>query len=351
VTPGRGPAPRNAEGVPTPPAPPSIGVRLAGVGSATPERRLTNQDLETRLDTSNEWIVQRTGIHERRICDPAKGESVRTLSVEAVRRALADARLEASELDLVILGTISGETRVPAVACRVAAEIGAGHAGALDLLASCSGFVYGLNIAHDLIRSGAYRNIAVIGCDTMSAILDPTDRRLVILFGDAAGAAVVRATDDTSRGLLAQSMHADGGRWQDLYMPYVDRDLPKGSSWDDGPPGCLRMNGREVYKFAVKTFGDLIAETLEKAGLSSEDVDQYVCHQSNARILESSRERFGIPADKMYVNIDRYGNSSAGSVPLCLAQLKEQGRLQEGDVVMFVAFGAGLTWASSLWRL
>lgn len=334
-----------------PPEAPRIGVRLAGTGHAVPEARLTNADLARTIDTSNEWIVQRTGIHERRVCNPAKGESVRTLCNEALRSALKDARMEASELDLVIVASVSGETRVPAVACRVASDVGAGQAGAMDVIAACSGFVYGLNISHDLIRGGSYRNIAVIGCDVMSSIIDPLDRRTVILFGDAAGAAIVRATDDTSKGILAQSMHADGSRWQDLYLPYLDRDLPEGSTWQEGPPGCLRMNGREVYKFAVKTFSEVISETLEKAGLTSNDVDLFVAHQSNARILESARERFGIPEEKMYVNIDRYGNSSAGSVPLCLSELRDQGRAADGDIVMFVAFGAGLTWASSLWRV
>lgn len=334
-----------------PPTAPSIGVRIAGTGHALPERRITNEDLARTIDTSHEWIVQRTGIHERRACDPAKGESARTLCGEALRQALADARMDASELDLVIVASVSGETRVPAVACRVASDLGAGAAGAMDLIAACSGFVYGMNIAHDLIRGGAYRSIGVIGCDVMSSIIDPLDRRTVILFGDAAGAAVLRATDDTSKGILAQAMHSDGSRWADLYLPYIDRDLPPDSTWQEGPPGCLRMNGREVYKFAVKTFSQLISETLEKVGMSSDDVDLFVAHQSNARILESARERFGIPEEKMYVNIDRYGNSSAGSVPLCLSELRDQGRANDGDIVMFVAFGAGLTWASSLWRM
>lgn len=335
----------------TPPTPPRVGVRIAGTGHCVPSRVLTNADLARTIDTSDEWIVQRTGIHERRICVPAKGESVRTLAVSALRNALADARLDASELDLVILGSVSGESRVPAVACRIASEIGAENAGAMDIVAACSGFVYGLNIAHDLIRGGSYRNVGVIGCDVMSSIIDPLDRRTVILFGDAAGAAVLRATDDVTRGVIAQAMRADGSRWHDLYLPTLDRDLPPGASWQEGPPGCLRMNGREVYKFAVKTFSTLIDETLEKAGMTADDVDMFVAHQSNARILESARERFGIPEEKMYVNIDRYGNSSAGSVPLCLSELRAAGRIHDGDIIMFVAFGAGLTWASSLWRV
>ncbi len=334
-----------------PPEPPRIGVRIAGTGHAVPETRLTNEDLSRTIDTTHEWIVQRTGIHERRVCNPAKGESARSLCNAALRDALADARLDATDLDLILIASVSGESRVPSVACRVAADLGATSAGAMDVIAACSGFVYGLNIGHELIRGGSYRNVAVIGCDVMSSIIDPLDRRTVILFGDAAGAAVLRATDDMSKGILAQSLHADGSRWHDLYLPYIDRDLPEGSNWQEGPPGCLRMNGREVYKFAVKTFSELISETLEKTGLKADDVDLFIAHQSNARILESARERFGIPEEKMYVNIDRYGNSSAGSVPLCLSELRDQGRVADGDIVMFVAFGAGLTWASSLWRV
>lgn len=330
---------------------PRVGVRIAGTGHAVPEKRLTNADLERMIDTTDEWIVQRTGIHERRVCDPERGESVRTLAVSALRSALKDARLDAADLDLVIIGTVSGSSTVPSTACRVAAEVGAGHACAFDITAACSGFVYGLNVAHAMIRSGGRRTVAVLGADTMSTIVDPLDRRTVILFGDAAGAAILRPTDDTSKGVVAESMHADGSRWHALYLPHHERDFPPGATWEDGPPGRLRMNGREVYKFAVKMFSELITETLDKASLSADDIDMFIAHQSNARILESARERFGIPKEKMYVNIDHYGNCSAGSVPLCLSQLRQAGRLRDGALVMFVAFGAGFTWASSLWRL
>jgi 3-oxoacyl-[acyl-carrier-protein] synthase III len=176
-------------------------------------------------------------------------------------------------------------------------------------------------------------------------------RGTAIIFGDAAGAAVLQATDDTSRGIIAQTMHADGSGWKHLYIPRQPRDFPSDVEPSEQKLGRMHMNGREVFKFAVGTFSDLIAETLEKAGLKAEDVDHYICHQSNARILESARERFGIPSEKMYVNIDRVGNSSAGSVPLCLDELRAAGRVQEGQIVMFVAFGGGLTWAASLWKL
>lgn len=340
-------APRTTPIVP----PPALGVRIAGSGSCAPEQRLTNADFERMVDTSDEWIRQRTGIAERRKCDPAKGESTRWMSATALRRALDDARMHGQELDAVIVGSVTGEMACPAVSCRIAAEVGAGHAAAFDVIAACCGFVYSLNLAHSMIRAGQFRAVGVVGCDHMTSVMDYTDRRVSILFGDAAGAVILRAADDPTRGLLAMSMHADGSRWEDLFLPRLARDFPPGVSPEEHKPGCLVMSGPAVFKFAVKTFSDLIDETLRKAGLTPEQVDHFVCHQSNLRILEASRERFGIPHEKLYVNIDRYGNTSAGSVPLCFDELRKAGRVKEGQIVLFVAFGGGLTWASSLWRL
>jgi 3-oxoacyl-[acyl-carrier-protein] synthase III len=333
--------------------PPVRGVRIAGTGSALPERRLTNADLEKVMDTSDEWIYQRTGIRERRIIDASKGEGCTSLSTAAVQRALADAGLKATDLDFIILSTVSMEMTCPSTSCRIAELIGAGTAGAMDLTAACCGWVYGLNVAHDLIRGGSYNTIAVIGCDVLTPLMEYTNewRGTAILFGDAAGAAILKATDDASKGLIAQSMHSDGSGWKHLYIPRKARDFPPEVDPAGKPMGKMYMAGREVFKFAVGTFSDLIAQTLEKAGLKAEDVDHYICHQSNARILEAARERFGIPPEKMYVNIDRIGNTSAGSVPLCLDELRAAGRVKEGQVVMFVAFGGGLTWAASLWQI
>jgi 3-oxoacyl-[acyl-carrier-protein] synthase III len=329
------------------------GVRIAGTGSFLPEKRLTNADLEKMMDTSDEWIVQRTGIRERRIVDPAKGETATTLATAAARRALADAGMAATELDFVVMATVSMEMTCPSTSCRIAELLGAGTAGAVDVTAACCGFVYGLNMAHDMIRCGNYQKILVIGCDVLTPLMEYSTegRGTAIIFGDAAGAAILHATDDTSKGIIAQTMHADGSGWKHLYIPRQPRDFPPEVDSTGQPLGRMYMNGREVFKFAVGTFSNLIAETLEKAGLKAEDVDHYICHQSNARILESARERFGIPHEKMYVNIDRVGNSSAGSVPLCLDELRAAGRVQEGQIVMFVAFGGGLTWAASLWKL
>jgi 3-oxoacyl-[acyl-carrier-protein] synthase-3 len=328
-----------------------LGVRIAGTGRHVPEGVLTNSDLAKMVNTSDEWITQRTGIKQRYICDPEKGETTRTISARALEKALKDAGMEAQELDLVIVASVTGEMRCPATACRVAADLGAGNAGAFDLMAACSGFVYGLQLANDMIRCGSMKNVAVIGCDVMSRVVDYEDRTVCVLFGDSAGAVILKADEDPSRGLQHGRMHANGSGWKDLYIPERDDDFPKDVDSSLLKRGVLHMHGREVYKFAVGTFPRLIEETLELGGVGADDIDMYVCHQSNARMLESARERIGIPSEKMYINIDRYGNCSAGSVPVCLDELREQGACKDGDLVMFVAFGGGLTWASALWRI
>ena len=331
---------------------PNVGVRIAGTGSALPNRVVTNNDLRETMETSDEWIRQRTGIRERRLCNRDEGEGPTSLCTLALQRALEDAHLDPTDLDFVFVATVTGEMTCPSTACRVAHNVGAGHAGATDLLAACSGWVYASDMANALIRSGMYNTVGVVGCDIMSRVLDYTDRdrNVSILFGDAAGAAIFKATDDTTRGVLASAMHADGSKWESLYIPQDPRDLPQEDD-PESPMHRLAMRGRDVYKFAVSTFSDLIQQTLDEAQLSAEDVDLFVCHQSNLRIIESARKRFGIPEEKVYVNIDRVGNSSAGSVPLCLDELRQAGTCKEGQRVMFVAFGGGLTWASSLWQL
>ncbi len=326
-------------------------MRILGTGSAVPKRAYSNAEIATVCETNDEWIFQRTGIRSRHICDPELGESNLQLCTDALRRALEDARVAPTELDAVICGTITQDLRCPATACLVAANLGCTTTQAWDLSAACCGFVYGLNVAHDLIRVGTHRTIGVIGADTISAIADYTNRSVGILFGDAAGAAVLRASDDVTQGAIAQVNKADGSGWRDLYVPAWDTHIAPGADRTALKPGCVYMNGREVFKFAVSTFQELIAETLEKAGVTAAEVDMFVCHQSNARIIDSAVERFGIPRDKVYVNIDRYGNTSGGSVPLCLDELRKAGRVREGQLVMFVAFGAGLTWSSSLWQM
>ena len=327
-----------------------IGVRIAGSGSAVPPRVLANADLEKLMDTSDEWIVQRTGIRERRIVDP-QTEGVFTLSRDALTRALAAADMKANQLDLILLATVSGEMSCPSVACRVAADLGAGEAGAMDVVAACSGFVYGLNVGETLVRSGRYRNIAVIGCDALSTVVDYSERSVSILFGDAAGAVVLMPDPDPGRGCLFQTMRADGTLWPSLYMPRRPQEVPEADKDNPIRYGCLRMNGREVYKFAVTKFREVIEEALSATELTVDQVSQFVCHQSNTRIIQAAKEKVGLPDDKVYINIDRYGNSSSGSVPLCFDELWRAGKIRQGEIVLFVAFGGGLTWASSVWRI
>lgn len=330
-----------------------VGVRIAGTGSALPERRLTNTDLEKMMETSDEWIVQRTGIRERRIIDRANGESTSSLAANALKAALADAHLQATDLDLIIVATMTAEMSCPASASLVANLVGAGQCGAFDLTAACSGFVYGLNIAHDLIKGGAYRTVALIGADALSTLMDYSNagRSTAIIFGDAAGAVILKATDDTSKGVIAQAMHSDGAGWKEIYVPRCVQDFPEGVAPDEAKYEHVQMNGASVFKFAVGTFPKLIEQTLESAKVAATEVDMYVCHQSNHRILSAARERFGLAEDKLYINIDRYGNTVAASVPLCFDELRKSGRIRDGNKVMFVAFGGGLTWGSSLWQL
>ena len=332
---------------------PRIGVKIAGTGSCLPEDRITNADLAKIMQTNDEWIVQRTGVRERRRINTERGESTSVLAANALKNALSAAHLTAKDLDLIICATMTGEMSCPCSACVVSDLIGAGDAGAFDLNAACCGFVFGLNTAHDLIRGGSYRTIGLIGADSLTTLMDYSDagRGTAIIFGDGAGAAVLRATDDTSKGIIAQAMHADGPGWREIYVPKAPRDFPEGISCDPSKFGHVQMNGSAVFKFAVGTFPELLAQTLEKGGLQASDVDMYVCHQSNARILVAARERFGIPEDRLYMNIERVGNTVGASVPLCLDDLVRAGRIQEGMRVMFLGFGGGLTWGSSLWQM
>jgi 3-oxoacyl-[acyl-carrier-protein] synthase-3 len=330
-----------------------VGVAIAGTGRALPSTILTNADLEKMMDTSDEWIVQRTGIRERRILNKSKGESMRTLATQALRGALEDARLPANDLDLLICATMTAEMSCPPAACMIANMTGVKTAGAFDLNGACSGYVFAMNLAHDLIRGGAYRAIGIIGADTLSELMDysTAGRGTSIIFGDGAGAAIFRASPDTSKGILAQAMHSNGEGWKDIYVPRTPSDFPAGVACDPAKFNRVQMNGSGVFKFAVSTFPRLIGETCDKANIRPEDVDMYVCHQSNMRILDAARDRYGLSHDKLYINIDRVGNTVGASVPICLDELRKSGRCREGQRVMFLAFGGGLTWASSLWQL
>jgi 3-oxoacyl-[acyl-carrier-protein] synthase-3 len=329
--------------------PGGLGVRMLGTGSKVPDRVLTNDDLAKMMDTSDEWIVQRTGIRERRICDPTV-EGTFTLSRDALQAALEDAKVSPKELDLIICGTCTMEMTCPSTACRISAALDAAPAAAFDVVAACSGFVYSLNVAETLVRSGRFRTVGVVGCDAMSTAVDFTERTVSILFGDAAGAAILRADPDPSKGAVYSSMGADGIGGHALYIPRREQDVPADDRDNPIRLGYLRMNGREVFKFAVTRFREVIEDAMAKAGLSADDVGQVVCHQSNLRIIEAAREKIGFRPDQIFVNIDRFGNSSAGSVGLCLDQARRAGRFPPGKPIIMVAFGGGLTWAANVWN-
>jgi 3-oxoacyl-[acyl-carrier-protein] synthase-3 len=329
---------------------PEFGVRIAGVGSALPSLVLTNADLEKMVNTSDEWIVKRTGIHQRRICDP-KTEGEFTLARDALRDALDDAGMQGSDLDLIIHASTTSEMVCPPNACRIADAIDATPAGAFDLAAACCGLVYAMNVADSLIRLGRYRSVGVIGCDALSTITDYADRTLSILFGDAGAAMVLTRDDDPERGCIHQTLGADGRKWDMLYLPQQERDIPE---WDRDNPirlGCLRMSGQEVFKFAVSKFREVIREGLEQTGLTIDDISQFVCHQSNKRIIEAAKQKLGLPDEKVHVNIGEYGNSSAASVGVVFDELWKAGKIRRGDYVLFVAFGGGLTWSSCIWKV
>lgn len=328
----------------------SFGVRMLGTGSAVPSQVLTNDDLTRMVETSDEWIFQRTGIRERRISNP-DAEGTFTLSRDAVAQAIKAAGVRPTDLDLIICATCTPEMSCPSTACRIAAAVGATPAAAFDLVAACSGFLYGLNVAEGLIRGGWHRTVAVVGSDAMSTAIDYTDRGTSILFGDAAGAVVLARDDDATKGCIYQHMGADGSDWSTLYMPRRRQEVPEDDR-DSPIPFCkLRMEGREVFKFAVNKFREVIEDAMRKTGLKVDDIGQVICHQSNVRIIDAAREKIGLRTDQVYVNIDRFGNSSAGSVGLCLDQLWRAGVVPCGKPVVFVAFGGGLTWASSVWEL
>jgi 3-oxoacyl-[acyl-carrier-protein] synthase III len=321
---------------------------IAGTGSYVPERRLANEELAKMVDTNDEWIVQRTGIRERRIAGP--NDTCATLASHAATNALKSAGLEPKELDCIIVCTITPEMVTPSTACFVAASLGLDKTPAFDLGAACSGFVYGLDTAAAFIQSGRHKNVLVIGAETLSRITDYTDRSSCILFGDGAGAVVMSASDDKNRGLMHARTYADGTGWELLHCPPGSRN-PIDEKMVAGRGQFLKLRGREVYKFAVDRFIQLIEEAMKSCNLTVDDIKLIVPHQVNQRIIDSALDKLDIPASKAFVNIDKYGNTSAASIPIALDEAMKAGRLEKGDVVIFVAFGAGLTWANAVVRM
>ena len=320
-----------------------IFARITGTGSYLPERVLTNADLEKLVETSDEWITTRTGIRERRIA--AEGETTGDLAFHAATRALEAAGVDARELDMIVLGTTTPDFIFPSTACLVQARLGANGCAAFDVNAACSGFMYALGIADKFIRCGQMKKILVIGAETLSRMVDWTDRSTCVLFGDGAGAVVLEA--DTEPGILTTLLHADGAYKHLLYNPV---GVSAGFK-DDGRHGnTIMMGGNEVFRVAVRTLERLVDETLEAAGVHADDVDWLIPHQANLRIIHATAKRLSLPLERVVISIDRHGNTSSGSVPLALDELIRTGKVQRGQNLLLEAFGGGFTWASALIR-
>lgn len=324
-------------------------VEILGTGAALPKRVVTNDEFTARLDTSDEWIVARTGIRERRFT--GEGESTRTLGTAASREALVQAGIGADELDLIVCGTVTPEYYLPATACGIQHDLGAGRIPAFDISASCAGFLYSLITGAQFIQGGMARTVLVVGSDTLSSITNMEDRTTCILFGDGAAAAIIRTADDPDKGILAVCAMADGKLERLIWVPAGGSREPASHRTVNERLHYLRMNGREVYKFAVVQMQEMIGQTLADAGATLDDLALLVPHQSNLRIIESACSKLGVPREKVMVNIDRYGNTSGGSVPIALHEARLAGRVRSGDLVMMLALGAGLVWASVLMRV
>ena len=321
--------------------------RITGWGKYVPERVLSNADLEKMVDTSDEWIRTRTGIRERRIAGP--GETCCSMSLASARRALERAQLSPEDLDLVVVATSTPDYFVPSVASMVQDQLGATKAAAFSLQAGCTGWVYSLVTASQFIQTGAYRNALVIGTEHLSIGVDWTDRNTCVLFGDGSGAVVLEASDQPT-GLLAFDMGSDGSDYDALIFPGGAGVNPPSHEMIDQRLHYLRMDGRRVFKFATRVMADSARKVVVDGGLSIDDVALIIPHQANDRIIELARRRLNVPPEKMMINIDRYGNTSAASIPLALVDALEEGRLRSGDNVVLCGFGAGLTWASVAWH-
>ena len=321
-----------------------IYARIAGTGSYLPEKLLTNEDLAKQVDTSDEWIRSRTGIRERHIA--AAGETTSDLGYHAAVRAMEAAGVDASQIDMIVVGTTTPDLIFPSTACLIQARLGANGCMAMDVNAACSGFVYALGVADKFIRSGDVKTALVIGAATLSRIIDWTERTTCVLFGDGAGAVVLKADSET--GILSTHLHADGSKKELLWNPV---GVSVGFKPDE--PNCgarINMKGNDVFKYAVKALDGVVDETLEANGLSKQDLDWLIPHQANLRIIEATAKRLEMSMDSVVVTVDKHGNTSAGSVPLALDEAVRSGRVQRGQLVLLEAFGGGFTWGSALLR-
>ena len=314
--------------------------KIIGIGSYVPDTVVTNQDLMKFLDTDDAWIRERTGICERRV---SKDMGTCGLAIEAAKRAIDDAGIDPKEIDLIVLATSSGDRAFPAAAMDVQAAIGAVNAVGFDITAACSGFIFGLHIAHSFFAAGIYKTALIIGAETLSKVVDWTDRGTCILFGDGAGAAVVRASET---GIIRTLMGSDGTKGWTLECQA--RNLGNCVNGIKPELGFMKMDGKEVFKFAVRKVPEIVAQILEDAQMDPEEIKYFVLHQANFRILEAASRRLKVPMDRIPVNIERYGNTSAASVPILLDELKRDGKLERGDKLVLAGFGSGMTWGATL---
>lgn len=321
---------------------------ITGHGSYAPSNILTNEDLAEMVDTSDEWITTRTGIKTRHIA--ADDETTAMLATEAAIRALAEAKLKPEDLELIIVATITPEMMFPSTACFVQKNLGAKKAWAFDLAAACSGFVYGVSVVQQFLESGRFNNALVIGAETLSKITNWKDRTSCILFGDGAGAIVLERKPDGVSGVIYSSMHSDGEYWQTLNCQAHGSRYPANKPLENPDLIYMEIKGREVYQQAVRRIVEMFQDCLEHCGLSVDDIKMVVSHQMNARIIESAAKRLNLPNDKYYININEYGNTSAASIPLAFDECVRKGLIDRGDMVVFVAFGAGLTWGANIIR-
>lgn len=320
--------------------------KFLGTGASAPEKVLTNFDFEKMIETSDEWITTRTGIKERRIAEPEVATS--DLAYEASIKALEESSVDVSDIDGIIVGTITPDHIFPSSACLLQSKLGAKQAFAFDLLAGCSGFMYALHAAKGMIEGGDSKRLLVVGAETLSKIMNYEDRTTCILFGDGAGAAVL-STSDTP-GILSSCLGANGDDWDLLYMPAGGSRMPTTKETLNNGGHFLKMEGREVFKEAVKAIQSSSLEAIKRADLTPEQIDLFIPHQANYRILEAVRKRIGLPEEKVFSNLDKYGNTSSASVPIALDEAVKQGRLKKGDIVLFSVFGAGFTWGASVVR-
>lgn len=322
--------------------------RIIGTGSYLPERIMTNAEIETFLDTSDEWIATRTGIRERRIA--AEGENTSDLATKAAQRALEMAGVSADSIDMIIVGTITGDFPWPATACLVQQNLGIKGCPAFDVSAACSGFVFALTTAARYIETGSIKRALVIGAEVFTRAVDWQDRNTCVLFGDGAGAVVVEACEEADRGIISSHMHSDGSYWELLYQPGFSTRNPPSLKGLEERSCYLRMQGNEVFKVAVRCLADVALEALRANDLTPADVKLFIPHQANLRILEATAKRIGFAEDQVFINVGKYGNTSAATIPIALDEANRAGRLTDGDYLLIDAFGGGFTWGATLIR-